>query len=218
MPVSRIHYRNPYESICLSSWGRTALVLLATLALTVLVARANLATMKTPRYQTHTVASFLSQHKIATREEIQEEIGSASPRTAFRKLAELEALNSYSHRGKYYTLKSIARFTAQGLWRFRTVCFSRFGNLLETTEAFVRRSDAGYSAGELKEMLGVKTKHALTQLVRESRLQREKIGAAYVYFSAEKSVGRRQRRARNIHAKDSSASVIVSNPNLAVEE
>ena len=218
MPVSYIRYRGKCALIRLPVKGRTSLALLATLALTTPITRANVAIMKTPQYQTHTVASLLSQRKIATREEIQEGIGSASPRTVFRKLAELEALNSYSHRGKYYTLKSIARFTAQGLWRFRSVCFSRFGNLLETAEAFVQQSDTGYSAGELKEMLGVKTKHALTQLVRDGRLQREKMGAAYVYFSAEKSQARRQRQARNIHAKASSASVIVSNPDLAIEE
>ena len=191
---------------------------LAELALTARPIRANLASMNTPHYPTQTVASFLKRRKIATRDEIEDEMGSASPRTVFRKLKELEYISSYSHRGKYYTLKSIARFTAQGLWCFRSVWFSRFGNLLETAEAFVRRSDAGYSAGELKEMLGVKTKHALTQLVRDGRLQREKLGAAYIYFSPEKSLARKQRKARTIHAKASLATVLVTNPDVAIEE
>lgn len=174
--------------------------------------------MKTSKYQTQTVASFLKQRKIATRDEIQDGIGSASPRTVFRKLKKLEYISSYSHRGKYYTLGSIARFAAQGLWCFRSVWFSRFGNLLETAEAFVQRSDTGYSARELKEILGVKTKHALAQLVQECRLQREKHGAVYVYFSTDKASARKQQRARNVHAKASSAALMVSNPDLAVEE
>ncbi|NCC61395.1 MAG: hypothetical protein EOM12_10735 [Verrucomicrobiae bacterium] len=174
--------------------------------------------MKTTQYHLTALTEFLSKHKVATMEQMRAALGEPARCTVFRKLSELEALNSYSHRGKYYTLKSIARFTDQGLWRFQSVCFSRFGNLLETAVAFVVRSDAGYSAGELKEALGVKTKHALTQLVRDDRLQREKIGAAYVYFSAEKSLARRQRRARNIHARASSASLIVRNPDLAIEE
>lgn len=189
-----------------------------TLALILPGVWANVLIMKTPQYHLTALKTFLSKRKIATMEQIRAALGDPARCTVFRKLAELEALNSYSHRGKYYTLKSIARFTAQGLWRFRSVYFSRFGNLLETVEAFVQRSDAGCSAKDLKEMLGVKTKHALTQLVRSGRLQREKIGAAYIYFSAEKSLARKQRRARTVHAKTSLAMVMVANPDLAVEE
>jgi len=174
--------------------------------------------MKTPRYHLTVLKAFLSKHKVATIEQLGTALGNPARCTVFRKLSELDYISSYSHRGKYYTLRSFARFTAQGLWRFRSVGFSRFGNLLETLEAFVQRSPAGYSAGELKEILGVKTKHALTQLVREGRLQREKIEAAYVYFSMEKSLARKQRRARTVHAKTSLATVMVANPELAVEE
>ncbi len=198
--------------------AQSVISFMRTLALTLPGVGANVRIMKTPQYHLTALTEFLSKHRVATMEQIRAALGDPARCTVFRKLAELEALNSYSHRGKYYTLKSIARFTAQGLWRFRAVCFSRFGNLLETAETFVQRSDGGYSAGELKEILGVQTKHALTQLVRDGRLQREKIGTVYVYFSAEKSLAPKQRRARNVHAKASSASVIVSNPDLAIEE
>ena len=196
----------------------SVILFMRTLALTPFVYRANVRIMKTPQYHLTALKEFLSKHRIVTMEQIRAALGDPARCTVFRKLAELEALNSYSHRGKYYTLKSIARFTAQGLWRFRAVCFSRFGNLLETAEAFVHRSDAGYSAGELKEVLGVKTKHALTQLVRDGRLQREKIGASYIYFSRDKRTARRQRATRSAHAASSSAALIVSNPDLAIEE
>lgn len=189
-----------------------------TLALTVSDRWANVRIMKTPQYHLTALTEFLSKHRVATMEQMRAALGEPARCTVFRKLAELEALNSYSHRGQYYTLKSIARFTAQGLWRFRSACFSRFGNLLETAEAFVHRSDAGYSAGELKEALGVKTKHALTQLVRDDQLQREKTGASYIYFSRDKRTARRQRRTRNAHAASSSAALIVTNPDLAIDE
>jgi hypothetical protein len=189
-----------------------------TLALTLFNEWANVRIMKTPQYHLSALKGFLNKRKVATMEQIRAALGDPARCTVFRKLAELESLNSYSHRGKYYTLRSIARFTTQGLWRFRSVCFSRFGNLLQTAEVFVHRSDAGYSAGELKDVLEVKTKHALSQLLRDDRLQREKIGASYIYFSRDKSIARRQRQTRNAHAKTSSASLIVSNPDLAVEE
>jgi len=189
-----------------------------TLALTKLSTWANICIMNTPKYHLATLKEFFSKHKVATVEQIRAALGDPARCTVFRKLGELEYLSSYSHRGKYYTLKSIARFTAQGLWRFRSVWFSRCGNLLDTAEAFVQRSEAGYSAGELKEMLGIKTKHALTQLVRDGRLKREKIATAYIYFSPDSSTARRQRRARSVHSRPSSAALIVTNPDLAVEE
>jgi hypothetical protein len=137
---------------------------------------------------------------------------------SFRKLGELEYLSSYSHRGRYYTLKSIARFTSQGLWAYRSVWFSRFGNLLKTAAALVQGSAAGYSAAELKEILQVKTKHALIHLVRNGRLQREAFDSVYVYLSAQDPVACGQRKARQARLRQSPATLMVANPDLAAEE
>ena len=188
------------------------------LALTSFDVRVNSRIMNTPKYHPRALKTFFKKHKIATIEQIRAALGDPARCTVFRKLGEIEYLSSYSHRGKYYTLKSIARFTGQGLWNCRAVWFSRFGNLLDTAEIFVRRSEAGYSAAELKEILCVKTKHALTQLVRRGRLQREKVDSIYIYLSPESSLARQQRKMRTVHSKQSSAALIVANPNLAVEE
>jgi len=174
--------------------------------------------MNTPKYHLHTLKQFFDRHKIATLDQLQEVLGNPARCTVFRKLGDLQYLSSYSHRGKYYTLKSIARFTKQGLWSFRSVWFSRFGNLLQTCEAFVHYSDAGYSAAELKDILQVKTKHALTQLVRDGRLQRETFDSIYVYLSAQKEVASRQIETREALLEQSPASLIVVNPDLATDE
>lgn len=179
---------------------------------------ANILIMKTPKYHLRTLKEFFNQHKIATLDELHAVLGDPARCTLFRKLGELEYLSSYSHRGKYYTLKSIAGFDAQGLWRWRSVGFSRFGNLLKTAEAFVHGSQAGYSASELKEILQVKTKHALTHLVRKGRLQREAFNSVYVYLSSEDRVARGQRKARDMRSAQSPAALIVANPDLATEE
>ncbi len=89
---------------------------------------------------------------------------------------------------------------------------------MDTAEAFVRSSMAGYSAAELKDILHVKTKHALTHLVRCGRLKREQMGSVYVYLPPEGSAARQQRNARKIFSKQSSAALIVSNPDLAAEK
>ena len=171
------------------------------LALTNLFKWANNLIMKTPKYHLKVLQKFLDHHKIATLDQVKAALGDPARCTLFRKLKELEYLSSYSHRGKYYTLKSIAQFNALGLWSWRSVWFSRFGNLLDTAQAFVQDSEAGYTAAELKEVLHVKTKHALTQLTRDGRLGREQFGSVYVYLSGEGPVAERQRKARKVHLK-----------------
>jgi len=188
------------------------------LALTTTIVEANIRIMNTPKYHLQVLMQFFNRHKIATLDELREALGNPARCTVFRKLGDLQYLSSYSHRGKYYTLKSIARFSEQGLWSFRSVWFSRFGNLLQTCQAFVHDSDAGYSAGELKDIVQVKTKHALTQLVRDGRLARETFDSVYVYLSAQQDVASRQIDARKALLQQSAASLIVANPDLATDE
>jgi hypothetical protein len=174
--------------------------------------------MNKTRYSIQALGEFFEQHKVATLDQLKAALDNPARCTIFRKLAQLEYLSSYSHRGKYYTLRSVARFGPLGLWNYRSVWFSCFGNLLDTAEALVHRCEAGYTAAELKDVLHVKTKHALTQLARSGRLQREPSDSVYVYVSGESQVAERQRKARKVHLKRSLASLIVVNPDLAAEE
>ena len=64
--------------------------------------------------------------------------------TAFRKLKDLDAHTSYSHRGGYYTLDELADFDEHGLWAFAGVRFSRAGTFVATAEAFVNHAEAGH--------------------------------------------------------------------------
>jgi hypothetical protein len=189
-----------------------------TLALTIAIIKANMLIMNKPKYHLQALRQFFEQHKIATLDQLREALGNPARCTVFRKLGDLQYLSSYSHRGKYYTLRSIARFSEQGLWNFRTVWFSRFGNLLQTCQAFVDQSDAGYSASELKDILQVKTKHALTQLFRDGRLARETFESVYVYLCAQGDVASRQTQARKVLLQQGPASWIVANPDLATDE
>ena len=178
--------------------------------------RVNIAIMRPVEFQKDAVEEYFRRHRMASLQQLQEALGSPSQRTVFRKLDALEYLSSYSHRGKYYTLQSLASFDEQGLWSCQAIWFSRFGNLLETAEVFVDHSPGGYSAAELSEALHVECKHTLAELVRRGRLQRERIEHSYVYFSAQRAQCRRQRRERM--GERASMSLLMSNPELAVEE
>jgi len=193
-------------------------VIMIKLALTRFLIWANNLIMNTPKYHFKTIKQFFGRQKVATLDEIKAALGNPARCTIFRKLADLQYLSSYSHRGKYYTLKPIAQFNDLGLWSYLSIRFSCFGNLIDTAETLVHRSQAGYSAAELKDILHVKTKHALIQLVRFGRLQRQQIGSTYIYMSAEDKFAQQQRNARKIMIKQSFTNLVVSNPDLAQEE
>ena len=122
----------------------------------------------------------------------------ASRRTAFRKLKDLDARTSYSHRGSYYTLDALADFDEHGLWSFNGVRFSRAGTLLATAESFVNRAEAGHFVDELDNLLGVGTQDPLRKLVGDGRLTRHKLAGQFLYCAADRAHQTHQLRARRL--------------------
>jgi hypothetical protein len=174
--------------------------------------------MRTEQYLKKDLGAYFNRNKIATLGQIRNALGNPKERTVFRKLKSLDYISSYSHRGMYYTLQSIAEFNVEGLWSHRAVWFSRFGSLLDTAKAFVESSQAGYSAAELHEALHVETKHCLLKLVRAGQLSREKLQGCYVYFCSEPEKCRCQLKAREQPEKRPFATMLVANPDLAEDE
>jgi hypothetical protein len=152
--------------------------------------------MANKRIYTEHLHSFLRKVKIATLPQIKKALRTQGTMTVFRKLKALEYLSSYSHKGKYYTLKSIPDFDSQGLWEVHSIWFSKYGNLIETSFEFVSQSEAGFTAQELVMILHVECKRALLMLYRQDRLTRKRFKGANVYFSADKSKQRTQIQVR----------------------
>jgi hypothetical protein len=123
-------------------------------------------------------------------------LGTTVRMTVFRKLAELPYLTSYSHRGKYYSLKPLCQFDDSGLWSHRDAWFSLYGTLQETGKRFVEESEAGFSVAELDQVLHVDTKQALLHLHKKSALHREKFDGVFVYLATGERDRRRQSAAR----------------------
>jgi DNA-binding transcriptional regulator YhcF (GntR family) len=135
---------------------------------------------------------LLLRHKIATLDELKQALGTSVDVTVFRKLRPLDYLTSYSHRGRYYTLREIARFDDRGLWSQAEVWFSRFGTLLATAEEFILRSPRGYFADELAAFLRVEVQDALHQLHQQGRVSRQIVSGRYLYTAAHPTAQRRQ--------------------------
>ena len=138
----------------------------------------------------------LLRSKIATLPELKNALGTSVALTVFRKLKPMDYLTSYSHAGRYYTLREIAQFDPQGLWSHKSVWFSERGSLLATAADFVQRSPKGYFADELTECLHVQVHDALLQLVQQGRIARQRVSGAYLYTAEEAAVRQRQLRAR----------------------
>lgn len=148
--------------------------------------------MRPACFSSGVLREHLRRHKIATLGELKNALGTRVDVTVFRKLRPLDYLTSYSHRGRYYTLRELVDFTDEGLWFREGVCFSRYGTLLATAEAFVNRSPHGYFAEELAQTLQVEVHDALRHLVERQVISRQLVSGLYLYASSEPAARRRQ--------------------------
>jgi len=93
--------------------------------------------MNTIRYALQPLRDLFQRLKAVTMSEMKAALGTEVDQTVFRKLTQLSYRSSYSHRGGFYTLDSIARFDRDGLWGCRGAWFSRRGTLLATAQSLV---------------------------------------------------------------------------------
>src|SRR5271157_2652577 len=148
--------------------------------------------MRPLSFHTDELRALLLRNHTATLSQMKLALGTPVDVTVFRKLQPLDYLTSYSHRGRYYTLREIARFDQHGLWSQADVWFSQFGTLLATAEAFVNRSPRGYFADELARALHVEVQDALHQLTQQSRATRQMVSGHYLYTATDRAIQRGQ--------------------------
>jgi len=93
--------------------------------------------------------------------------------------------SSFTHNGKWYTLRTTPRFSRDGLWFYRDIGFSRASSLTNTLFDLTSCSPAGMTAEMLGEKLRCRCHTILVQLYRRGKLQRKKAGRSYVYLAAD---------------------------------
>jgi hypothetical protein len=139
--------------------------------------------MKTPYYNVKDLETLLSKQKVATMGELKAALKTEVDITVFRKLKQLESITSYSHRGRYYSLKRLARFDENGIWAVEGVRFSDRGTLVATVESLAQNCEAGCYAAELEDLLQVGVGETLLRLLRKGRVSRERISNRFLYCS-----------------------------------
>lgn len=123
--------------------------------------------------------------------------------SVFRRLKAVGYFSSYTHRGRYYTLRGIPQFDPLGLWHYRDVGFSRMGSLKATALNLVLSSADGRTHRELQGFLRVRVHNELLDLVRSKKLRSEAWTRGSLYLSALPSRGAKQltrRKAQGIQA------------------
>jgi hypothetical protein len=140
--------------------------------------------------------SRLKDIKIMTIQELKDVLKTQCRMTVFRKLTALDYISSYSHSGKYYSLKRIARYNKYGIWSHRDALFSRSGTLRKTIEFLINNSTKGYTASELRSRLKVKVEDVLLELVKNKTVARKKLSGIFVYFSILPKLARKQELTR----------------------
>lgn len=148
------------------------------------------------RIQSEDLVRVFETHKIATMEMLKRELNTSAERTLYRKLGKLKYQTSYTHGGAYFTLDRISRFNEDGLWCYRSVCFSQHGTLQATLETWVNSSHKGFYAAELQVALNTSVKETLLRLFKRGRLSRQKVEGRYLYCSSKTTKRSSQIRAR----------------------
>jgi len=153
--------------------------------------------MKNEIYSSRLIEQLLKEKTVCTLGELMKALGTKARVTVMRKLSELNYQTSYSHSGKYYTLKSNCKFNDIGLWCFRQAWFSKSESLIKTVCALIDESEAGYSNSELDKLLHASTRAVLIQLFHLGKISREKNCGVFIYFSGNEQRKRRQEVFRN---------------------
>ena len=123
--------------------------------------------------------------RIADLDAVLTALDSRSRMTAFRRLSEVGYLSSYSHAGRYYTLRDVPVFDVDGLWQHEGVLFSHAGTLKETVARMVVQAEAGQFHRELQIRLRLRVHNTLADLVENRRVGRERLQGEYLYVSAD---------------------------------
>lgn len=171
--------------------------------------------MLTPDASRTALERLFAQRPVADLTLLGRTLGTSSRMSVFRRLSALGYLSSYTHTGQYYTLASIPRFDADGLWRWEHVGFSRDGTLKATVRRLVETTEAGRTQRELHAQLGVRVHNQLLDLVESKGLWRESLEEEYVYVAAE-----RERAAGQLERRRAMAGLVATEslpPSLEVE-
>lgn len=119
-----------------------------------------------------------------------------APITGRIKLKRWKAIHSFNKNGKYYVLPEVAYFDKDGLWQYRDIRFSKYGNLKQTVIGLVTNSKAGLTILELKQLLGIDPRSFSVLFRDHPEIVRHKHEGRFIYFAQKPTIHQRQQGRR----------------------
>jgi hypothetical protein len=115
-----------------------------------------------------------------------------SRRTAQRRLLHWKTYTSYNQNGRYYVLSNLPKFNENGIWKYKDIFFSKYGNLRKTLIALVNNSLSGLTISEMSNLVNVSMKSFMAHKRNVQQLRKVKIAGRFVYFSSDEAIRIRQ--------------------------
>jgi hypothetical protein len=139
------------------------------------------------------VFNLLEGIKVVTLEKLVSYLSCSIP-TARLRLKQWGAYTSYNQNGRYYAMSTVPRFDNNGLWHYKDIYFSRYGNLKNTIVQLVERSFSGLTGKEIGAFVRLDPRSFMHHFRNTGGIQREKTGGVYVYFSDNPVTYKQQRK------------------------
>lgn len=139
---------------------------------------------------------LFTKEKVADLPLLFKTVGTRSRMSVFRRMNDLGYITSYTHAGRYYTLKRIPDFDSMGLWFHGDKGFSRMGTLKATVSQFIEKSSCGMRPSELHDIVRLEGPNALYntlgELVKRKQISRHRMERGSLYTSARSDRTREQ--------------------------
>jgi len=130
-----------------------------------------------------TVFNFLEDMKVFTLDQLMSSL-KCSMATARLKLKYWQAYTSYNKNSRYYALPTVPRFDENGLWSYKNIFFSRYGNLRDTVVHLINKSPSGLTGNEIGELVNLSPRSFLHHFRKLEGIQRQKkVDGVYAYYS-----------------------------------
>jgi len=135
--------------------------------------------------------NMFNKSKVLTLSQVSKTHG-CSIRTVQRQFAQLAVLRSYNKNSRYYTLPGIPKFNVHGIWPYRDILFSKYGNLRQTVKHLILVSEDGLSGNEIGDIVNLLPRSFMHHFREMEGIFREKHDGVYIYFSNDPSIYVRQ--------------------------
>jgi hypothetical protein len=138
------------------------------------------------------VETIIRSKKIQTFEQILKQVN-CSEATLRRDIRRIKGITSFTHQGRFVTLKDIPKFDKNGIWFYRKAGFTKYKNSLELIVHLINNSKEGLNREQIQQILKIQIFQQIQTLLKRNELYRCKIGNKYIYLPEQLAMNQKKR-------------------------